>query len=143
MVDKCPNPTECFVAPNIYTFEYPNGGHASILCSKQGDRYRIQSSTFEGIYYLLLFFDQKLKKFQEASRQFYVPILLRIIQCICVPLDHRKGLEVSFFVNVFPTQRKEGRHDNIQRSRDILGFLHCGGHSLLETDKSTRSEAAP
>lgn len=56
MVEKCPNSKECFQAPNTFTFEYPNGGHGTILCSKQGDKYRIQSATFEGIYYLMSYF---------------------------------------------------------------------------------------
>ncbi|KAL4441100.1 hypothetical protein ABPG74_002050 [Tetrahymena malaccensis] len=69
VVDKCPNQEECLQAPNTYTFEYSNGNYGTILCSKQGDKYRIQSSTFEGIYFIMLYFFQKIKKYQEAKKK--------------------------------------------------------------------------
>ncbi|EGR30350.1 hypothetical protein IMG5_134400 [Ichthyophthirius multifiliis] len=66
--DLSENKDECFSQSNIYSFKYPNDVHTSILCSKTGDKYRIQSSSFEGIYYILMYFFKKQLNFMKIKK---------------------------------------------------------------------------
>ncbi|CUI14745.1 Hypothetical protein, putative [Bodo saltans] len=64
------------VAPNVLSIQYCNGSDATVLVSKNAGRYRIQSSSFEGLWLLVADLVRRLRQYYRSDEGSSEPLRL-------------------------------------------------------------------
>lgn len=64
------------VAPNVLSIQYCNGSDATVLVSKNAGRYRIQSSSFEGLWLLVSDLVRRLRQYYRGDEGTSEPLRL-------------------------------------------------------------------